>query len=102
MTWNDFQTSFQKVRDNKAFELFVIGVIIFSSLKFIFPAKVCRRRLTSCKLFSSSLSPFTVIVAVGLLKFMFNSSNLTSFCFLGFGGRVYPIHVPGFFLGYIS
>lgn len=32
MTWNDFQTSFQKVRDNKAFELFVIGVIIFSSL----------------------------------------------------------------------
>jgi voltage-gated sodium channel len=32
MTWNDFQTRFQKVRDNKAFELFVIGVIIFSSL----------------------------------------------------------------------
>ena len=32
MTWNDFQTKFQKVRDNKAFELFVIGVIIFSSL----------------------------------------------------------------------
>ncbi len=32
MTWNDFQIKFQKVRDNKAFELFVIGVIIFSSL----------------------------------------------------------------------
>ena len=32
MTWNDFQTKFQKVRDNKVFELFVIGVIIFSSL----------------------------------------------------------------------
>lgn len=32
MTWNDFQMKFQKVRDNKAFELFVIGVIIFSSL----------------------------------------------------------------------
>lgn len=32
MTWNDFQTKFQKIRDNKAFELFVIGVIIFSSL----------------------------------------------------------------------
>jgi len=32
MTWNDFQTSFQKIRDNKAFELFVIGVIVFSSL----------------------------------------------------------------------
>ncbi len=32
MTWNDFQIRFQKIRDNKAFELFVIGVIIFSSL----------------------------------------------------------------------
>ncbi len=32
MTWNDFQIKFQKIRDNKAFELFVIGVIIFSSL----------------------------------------------------------------------
>ncbi|VAW49269.1 putative cation transporter component [hydrothermal vent metagenome] len=32
MTWNDFQAKFQKIRDNKAFELFVIGVIIFSSL----------------------------------------------------------------------
>lgn len=32
MTWVDFQTKFQKVRDNKAFELFVIGVIIFSAL----------------------------------------------------------------------
>jgi len=32
MTWHDFQIKFQKVRDNKAFELFVIGVIIFSSL----------------------------------------------------------------------
>ncbi|WP_232023398.1 ion transporter [Thiomicrorhabdus aquaedulcis] len=32
MTWNDFQNRFQTIRDNKAFELFVIGVIIFSSL----------------------------------------------------------------------
>ena len=32
MTWNDFQIKFQNVRDNKAFELFVIGVIVFSSL----------------------------------------------------------------------
>ncbi len=32
MSWNDFQTRFQAIRDNKAFELFVIGVIIFSSL----------------------------------------------------------------------
>jgi len=32
MTWVDFQNRFQKIRDNKAFELFVISVIIFSSL----------------------------------------------------------------------
>ena len=32
MTWNEFQLRFQKIRDNKAFELFVIAVIIFSSL----------------------------------------------------------------------
>ncbi|GKT12440.1 MAG: voltage-gated sodium channel [Thiomicrorhabdus sp.] len=32
MTWCDFQLKFQRVRDNKVFELFVIGVIIFSSL----------------------------------------------------------------------
>jgi len=32
MTWSDFQHKFQNVRDNKAFELFVIAVIIFSSL----------------------------------------------------------------------
>ena len=32
MTWLDFQNRFQKIRDNKAFELFVISVIIFSSL----------------------------------------------------------------------
>jgi len=32
MTWNDFQTKFQSVRDNKAFEMFVITIIIFSSL----------------------------------------------------------------------
>lgn len=32
MTWLDFQNRFQQIRDNKAFELFVISVIIFSSL----------------------------------------------------------------------
>lgn len=32
MTWNDFQTRFQKIRDNKAFEIFVITIIILSSL----------------------------------------------------------------------
>jgi len=32
MTWLDFQNRFQKIRDNKVFELFVISVIIFSSL----------------------------------------------------------------------
>ncbi|MBN2866826.1 MAG: ion transporter [Thiotrichales bacterium] len=32
MTWNDFQTKFQLIRDNKAFEMFVITIIIFSSL----------------------------------------------------------------------
>jgi len=32
MTWQGFQTRFQTIRDNKAFELFVIAVIILSSL----------------------------------------------------------------------
>lgn len=32
MTWSNFQLHFQAIRDNKIFELFVIGVIIFSSL----------------------------------------------------------------------
>jgi voltage-gated sodium channel len=32
MTWSLFKSRFQTIRDNKAFELFVIGVIIFSSL----------------------------------------------------------------------
>ncbi|GAB6069595.1 hypothetical protein JCM30760_06920 [Thiomicrorhabdus hydrogeniphila] len=32
MTWLDFQNRFQQIRDNKVFELFVISVIIFSSL----------------------------------------------------------------------
>lgn len=32
MTWNGFQVRFQKVRDNKLFEMFVIAVIIFSAL----------------------------------------------------------------------
>ena len=32
MSWELFQARFQSIRDNKAFELFVIGVIIFSSL----------------------------------------------------------------------
>lgn len=32
MSWSEFQYRFQKIRDNKAFELFVIAVIIFSSL----------------------------------------------------------------------
>lgn len=32
MTWNDFQLKFQTVRDNKMFEMFVISIIIFSSL----------------------------------------------------------------------
>lgn len=32
MTWLDFQQKFQVIRDNKAFEMFVITVIIFSSL----------------------------------------------------------------------
>ena len=32
MTWNDFQIKFQTLRDNKAFEMFVIAIIIFSSL----------------------------------------------------------------------
>lgn len=32
MTWCDFQQRFQSVRDNKLFEMFVITVIVFSSL----------------------------------------------------------------------
>ena len=32
MSWELFQARFQNIRDNKLFELFVIGVIIFSSL----------------------------------------------------------------------
>jgi len=32
MTWSALQTHFQTIRDNKTFELFVISVIIFSSL----------------------------------------------------------------------
>lgn len=32
MTWQKFQTQFQNLRDNKAFELFVISVIVISSL----------------------------------------------------------------------
>ncbi len=32
MSWAEFQIRFQTIRDNKAFELFVIAVIIFSSL----------------------------------------------------------------------
>ena len=32
MTWDDFQIKFQTIRDNKAFEMFVISIIIFSSL----------------------------------------------------------------------
>lgn len=32
MTWDDFQLKFQTVRDNKIFEMFVISIIIFSSL----------------------------------------------------------------------
>lgn len=32
MTWNEFQQRFQQIRDNKIFEIFVITVIIFSSL----------------------------------------------------------------------
>ncbi len=32
MSWELFQARFQNIRDNKVFELFVIGVIIFSSL----------------------------------------------------------------------
>jgi voltage-gated sodium channel len=32
MSWELFQARFQNIRDNKIFELFVIGVIIFSSL----------------------------------------------------------------------
>lgn len=32
MSWELFQARFQSIRDNKLFELFVIGVIIFSSL----------------------------------------------------------------------
>lgn len=32
MTWSEFQLRFQTIRDNKIFELFVITVIIFSSL----------------------------------------------------------------------
>ena len=32
MTWNDFQTRFQQILDNKGFEFFVISVIILSSL----------------------------------------------------------------------
>lgn len=32
MTWTAFQSKFQHIRDNKAFELFVISVIILSSL----------------------------------------------------------------------
>lgn len=32
MTWNEFQFKFQHIRDNKLFELFVISVIILSSL----------------------------------------------------------------------
>ncbi|WP_019556845.1 ion transporter [Thiomicrorhabdus arctica] len=32
MSWELFQARFQEIRDNKVFELFVIGVIVFSSL----------------------------------------------------------------------
>lgn len=32
MSWELFQARFQNIRDNKVFELFVIGVIVFSSL----------------------------------------------------------------------
>jgi voltage-gated sodium channel len=32
MSWELFQARFQNIRDNKIFELFVIGVIVFSSL----------------------------------------------------------------------
>jgi voltage-gated sodium channel len=32
MNWIQFKTQFQAIRDNKAFELFVIAVIVFSSL----------------------------------------------------------------------
>lgn len=32
MTWNDFQPRFQLIRDNKIFEVFVITIIILSSL----------------------------------------------------------------------
>ena len=32
MTWDHFQLKFQEIRDNKAFEMFVIAIIIFSSL----------------------------------------------------------------------
>lgn len=32
MTWQNFQQKFQTIRDNKVFELFVISIIIFSSL----------------------------------------------------------------------
>ncbi len=32
MSWQLFQARFQNIRDNKVFELFVIGVIIFSSM----------------------------------------------------------------------
>lgn len=32
MTWDGFQCKFQQIRDNKAFEMFVIAVIILSSL----------------------------------------------------------------------
>lgn len=32
MTWQDFQFNFQRIRDNKLFEIFVITIILFSSL----------------------------------------------------------------------
>ncbi|MDG6777469.1 ion transporter [Thiomicrorhabdus sp. zzn3] len=32
MTWQDFQLNFQRIRDNKLFEIFVITIILFSSL----------------------------------------------------------------------
>ena len=32
MTWDNFQIKFQLIRDNKVFEMFVIAIIIFSSL----------------------------------------------------------------------
>lgn len=52
MTWLDFQNRFQQIRDNKAFELFVITVIIFSSLMI--------------GIRTYSLSPITETILLGL------------------------------------